>query len=200
MVSPSSHNSWLISWGHSTVGVGNQSRDTSKGTSIADGTSSNGGGDGTSVANSWSNWGNSWASNQSWAREDGSIESSALSQQVVSPSCSNSWLICWGHCTVGVGNQSRDTSKGTSIADGTSSNGGGDGTSVANSWSNWGNSWASNQSWAREDGSVEGSALSPQVVSPGSHNSWLICWGHSTVGVGNQSWDTSKGTSIADGT
>ena len=114
---------------------------------------------------------------------------------MVSPGGGNSWLVNWDHGTVGVGNQGWDTSKGTSIADGTSISNG-TSSNWGNSWGNWGDSWASNVSWAGGNGSMEGSALGGQVVSPGSNNSWLISRGHSTVRVGNQSWDTSKGSNI----
>ena len=188
VVSPGGGNSWLVSWDHSTVGVGNQGWDTSKGTSIADGTSVSNGAS-SNWGNSWGNGGNSWAGNVSWAGGNGSMEGSTLGGQVVSPGSNNSWLISRGHSTVRVGNQSRDTSKGSNIW--ATGNGASNGTSIADGasgdWaSNWGNGWASNISWARGNGSLKGNTLSGQMVSPGGNNSWLVSWGHSTIGVGDQ--------------
>ena len=107
---------------------------------------------------------------------------------MVSPGSNNSWLISRGHSTIGVGNQLGDmegsniwatgnwASNGTSITDWASGD-----------WaSNWGNGWASNISWARGNGSLKGNTLGSEMISPGGDHSWLVSWGYSTIGVGDQ--------------
>jgi len=42
-------------------------------------------------------------------------------------------------------------------------------------------------------------ALGAKVVSPGGNDGWLISWGHGTVRVGNQVWDTGQGADVWQG-
>ena len=104
MVSPGGDNSWLVSWGHGAVGVGNQSWDTSKGSHIwsrGDGASN-----GASVSDGASgDWCNSWSGNVAWSRGDSGLEGNALGCQVVGPGGDNSRLVGWGHGAIGVGHQ-----------------------------------------------------------------------------------------------
>jgi len=218
VVSAGSHNCWLVSGDNSTVGVSNQGWDTGEGTSIWQswGKSWHSRGDGTDGTDSGGNWGwgKSWASNwadQAGARSNGSVESSALGSQVVSPGGNNSWLVGWGHGTIGVSNQLWDTSKGTNVLAGSSNDGGcwgNDGASPGNDGGNGGSGIShrsssngscgegrANQAGAGGHSSLESSALGSQMVSPGSNHSRLISWGHGTVGVGDQLWDMdgSKG-------
>jgi len=142
-----------------------------------------------------------------------SVEWDSLGAQVVSAGSHNCWLVSGDHSSVGVGDESGDTGQGTSIwqswgnswhsggdgTDGTDS--GGDGTNGTDSRGNWGwgksraGNWA-NQAGAGEHGSLESGALGSQVVSPGSHDSRLISWGHSAIRVGDQLWDTCKGADV----
>ena len=108
MISPGGDNSWLVSWGHGAVGVGNQSWDTSEGSHIW--ARGDGGSNGASVSDGASgdwchSWGNGWSGNVAWSGGDSGLQGNALGSQVVSPGGDNGRLVGWGHSAVGVGNQ-----------------------------------------------------------------------------------------------
>jgi len=141
------------------------------------------------------------------------VEWDSLGAQVVSAGSHNCWLVSGDNSSVGVGDESRDTGQGTGIwqswGNGWHSRGDrtnsthsrGDGTNSTDSRGNWGwgksraGNWA-NQAGAGEHGSLESGALGSQVVSPGSHDSRLISWGHGAVWVGDQLWDTCKWANV----
>jgi len=134
------------------------------------------------------------------------VEWDSLGAQVVGAGSHDGWLVSWDNSSVGVGNQLWDTSQGTSkwVSWAKGWHSGGNGTDGTNSggeggWGKGGAGYWASEAGTRSNGSVESGSLGGQVISPGSDNSWLVSWGHSAVGVGNQLWDTSQGANVGAG-
>merc|ERR1719347_1602678 len=165
LLSTGSSNRRLINWNNSTIWVSNKLGVQVEGAriSIARG-----------IGSRSSSIGNSWSSCNYWGL--GSIDSS-LGGKMLSTGSSNSRLINRGDSTIGVSNQSRESSKGGSISIGGSIGSRNSSVAKGGSSSKRGSSCNSYRSRSK---------LSDEVLSPGSSHSRLINRSHSSVGVANK--------------
>merc|ERR1719347_1728247 len=106
---------------------------------------------------------------------------------LLSTGSSNSRLIDRNNSTIGVSNKLGVQVEGASISIGGS---------ISSRSSSKGNSWSSCKYWGLS--SID-SSLGGKMLSTGSSNSRLINRGDSTIGVSNQSRESSKGGSISIG-
>jgi len=165
VVSTGSNNSRLISRGHGSVGVGNKAGDMEGSTvGISGSIGGSSSNDRGSIISS-NNRGSSSNNGSSGNNRGSSGISSTLSSKMISTGSSNSRLINRGHSSVGVGNKAWDISISSSI------------------------SIASSVVVSRGISSK----LSGKMISLGGSNSWFIKGSNSSIGMGLESIESSRG-------